>query len=179
MENKILEFMLVEYEKLKEEQKKRIEFRDNMIYLTLASIGGVFAFAFDKLDWNEIFLILPFICIVLGWTYLINDLKISEIGDYLRTILIPKIKNLDSKAMITDNNWENYHLTVGNRKVRKYIQLVIDLLLFCFSAFISIGLFFYLNDNYLKIQLIIALFECLLILYLLYQIVYAARIHNG
>jgi hypothetical protein len=40
-------FLIKEYEKLKDEQHKRIEFRDHMIYLTLATIGKVFSFAFE------------------------------------------------------------------------------------------------------------------------------------
>ncbi len=53
-------FLIKEYEKLKDEQHKRIEFRDNMIYLTLAVIGTVFSFALQKPDLNIALLVLTF-----------------------------------------------------------------------------------------------------------------------
>ena len=72
-------FLIKEYEKLKDEQLKRIEFRDHMIYLTLGVVGAIFSFCLEKPEYNIAFLVLPFICTILGWTYFANDRKVSEI----------------------------------------------------------------------------------------------------
>lgn len=96
-------FLIMEYEKLKDEQHKHLEFRDHMIYLTLAAIGTVFSFALEKPDLNIALLVLPFLCIVLGWTYLAIDGKISAIGNYIRTCIVPKLTehNSDDKMPIS------------------------------------------------------------------------------
>lgn len=101
--------LIKEYEKLRDEQHKRIEFRDHIIFLTLAFIGTVFSFALEKPDLNIALLVLPFLCKVLGWTYLANDEKISAIGNYVRTCLVPKLPehNPDDKMPIS-GHWEDF-----------------------------------------------------------------------
>jgi L-asparagine transporter-like permease len=134
------EFYFKEYEKLKDEQHKRIAFRDQMIYVTLGVIGAVFSFALENPEYNYALLVLPFISIVLGWTYLANDEKISSIGKYLKEILLPKIsKDLDT--------WEDNLKTDKSRKTRKWIQLFVDLAVFCLSGLISILSFFLVREN--------------------------------
>ena len=118
-------FLFIEYDKLKDEQHKRIEFRDHMIYLTLVGIGAVFSFALEKPNFNIAFLVLPFMCIVLGWTYLANDEKISSIGNYIRTVLLPKIQNSNFESNKT-NSWEHFLKSDKRRNQRKLIQLIID-----------------------------------------------------
>lgn len=54
-----------------------------MIYLTLAAIGTVFSFLLKKPDFNIALLVLLFLYIVLGWTRLTNDEKISATGNCL------------------------------------------------------------------------------------------------
>ena len=41
-----LDVYLQEYDKLKDEQTSRIGFRDNLLYVTLITIGGILSFAF-------------------------------------------------------------------------------------------------------------------------------------
>lgn len=60
----------LEYEKLEEEQGRRIHFRDNMRYVTLATIGVVAAQAAKSSP--ELWLVIPWICVVLGWNYVAN-----------------------------------------------------------------------------------------------------------
>lgn len=134
------EFYFKEYEKLKDEQQKRIAFRDQMIYITLGVIGAVFSFALENPEYNYALLVLPFISITLGWTYLANDEKISSIGKYLKEKLIPKI----GKDLKT---WEDNLKTDKSRKARKWIQLFVDLAIFCFSGLISILSFFLVREN--------------------------------
>ena len=88
----ILQVFLLEYEKLKEEQLKRIEFRDQMIYITLGIFGGILSFALSNKTNLYALLVIPWVCLILGWTYIVNDEKISAIGKYIRLTLTEKVK---------------------------------------------------------------------------------------
>jgi len=168
--NSNIQFLLSEYTKLREEQNKRIEFRDHMIYLTLGAIGAIFSFGLEKPQFNSAFLILPFICIVLGWTYLANDEKISSIGKYFENYLIPKIDTLppDHKLSLSDN-WDSIIRKDKKRKGRKIFQLFIDLSIYCFSASLSIVAFLVLNKNIPFYLHFIIVIEVLLIIFLSVQ----------
>lgn len=79
---------LAEYEKLKEEQGQRIHFRDNMRYVMLVAAGFVFAKASDM---PYALLAIPWICSVLGWTYVANSRRVWSIRKYLETTLAAKV----------------------------------------------------------------------------------------
>ena len=93
----ILQVFLLEYEKLKEEQLKRIEFRDQMIYITLGIFGSILSFALSNKTNLYALLVIPWVCLILGWTYIVNDEKISAIGKYIRCryfmVLLPFFRN--------------------------------------------------------------------------------------
>lgn len=164
-----LTFLFKEFEKLKDEQQKRIEFRDHMIYLTLAAIGTVFSFSIEKADFNSALLVLPFIILVLGWTYLTNDLKITTIGKYIQCILIPKLEDADKNDKLTlGNTWEDFFKKDVSRKSRKRIQLCVDLLIFCVSGLLSILAFFVLHQHRSFYHYIVAGCEILVIGYLIW-----------
>jgi hypothetical protein len=170
MDNKFA-FLIQEYEKLKDEQTSRIAFRDQMIYITLVAIGGVFSFVLEKTEYSTALLVLPFVCIVLGWSYIVNDEKISAIGRYCRTVLIPKIESIkESGGFNLIPSWEEFHRSDALRKERKVIQFIIDISLFCVSGIFSIAVFFYLiGDNYKINHIMIAGVEGLCLVYLAYQ----------
>jgi hypothetical protein len=118
-----------EYERLKGEQAQRIATRDNLMYATLVSIAGVILGMYQMGN-TDLLLLLPPGCMVLGWTYLVNDEKISAIGRYIRTDLGPRLSTLiDTSAPIY--GWEVVHRSDRRRRSRKVAQLVIDLMTFC------------------------------------------------
>lgn len=121
-ESKVL---LAEYERLKEEQKTRIGFRDNLLYFTLAAVTAVVAVSVHS-GQAGLLLSAPAICLILGWTYLVNDEKISAIGYYVRDRLGPRLGELASArgAMF---GWEVYHRDVAGRTIRKRLQTAVDL----------------------------------------------------
>jgi len=88
-----LDIHLHEYEKCKVEQMVRISFRDNLVYATLAAYGAIVAFAAK--DNHLALLVLPWVSIVLGWGYLVNDEKVSAIGRYIRIDLTNRISTLE------------------------------------------------------------------------------------
>ena len=118
-----------EYERLKEEQAQRIATRDNLMYATLVSVAGVILGMYQA-DNPDLLLLLPPGCVVLGWTYLVNDEKISAIGRYIRTDLGPRMATLlDSAQPIY--GWETAHRSDRRRRMRKVMQLLVDLMTFC------------------------------------------------
>ncbi|MFJ6914085.1 hypothetical protein ACIQUX_09000 [Streptomyces sp. NPDC101133] len=121
-ESKVL---LAEYDRLKEEQKTRIGFRDNLLYFTLAAATAVVAITAQS-GQPQLLLSAPAICLILGWTYLVNDEKISAIGYYVRDHLGPRLEELTSSRGAVFS-WETYHRSVAGRTVRKRLQTAVDL----------------------------------------------------
>lgn len=149
MSNK-LDVYLQEYSALKEEQKSRIGFRDNLLYVNLAAVGAIFSFALNKPDNKYALLVLPLVSVILGWTYLVNDQKISSIGQYVKEKLLKKVRNEIKQANSTDVNdnseeldffgWEEYHKThdLFTRRLRKIQQWIIDEFTFVGSGILSL-----------------------------------------
>ncbi|MEU3498868.1 hypothetical protein ABZ747_35950 [Kitasatospora cineracea] len=123
--------LLAEYDRIKEEQKARIGFRDNLLYFTLAASTAILAITVQSKR-PQLLLVLPVICLVLGWTYLVNDEKISAIGRYIRDCLGPRLTEL-SDARDAVFGWEGYHRSDVGRTTRKRLQVAVDL--FTYLAF--------------------------------------------
>ncbi|MEV6962929.1 hypothetical protein AB0M97_27955 [Streptomyces sp. NPDC051207] len=125
------QLLLAEYQTVKDEQKARIGFRDNLLYVTLAVVAAVIAAAAQAKQ-PAMLLALPPVCLVLGWTYLVNDEKITAIGHYVRDELGPRLARLASAdGSFPTFGWEAYHRGDTRRRSRKRIQAVIDLTAFC------------------------------------------------
>ncbi len=134
-----VEVDLAEYEHLKAEQLGRIGVRDNLVYATLAACGGVVALTFDGGKARvAVLLLLPPVCLVLGWTYLVNDQKVSAIGGYLRHVLGPRLGFGEHRELL---GWETEHCLDAARRRRKLAQLGVDLVLFCGSSVGALGVF--------------------------------------
>ncbi|MEU1407065.1 hypothetical protein ABZ471_32795 [Streptomyces sp. NPDC005728] len=122
------QLLLTEYQTIKDEQKTRIGFRDNLLYVTLTVVAAVIAAAAQAKQ-AAMLLALPPVCVVLGWTYLVNDQKISAIGTYVRDDLGPKLGRIaGAEEAFT---WESAHRTDHRRRSRKAVQCFVDLLAFC------------------------------------------------
>ena len=178
-QQQMLQVYLLEYEKLKEEQAQRIGFRDNLLYVTLGVFGAVVSFAVSDQTNSYAFLVLPWICIILGWTYLVNDQKISAIGQYIRDTLVLKIK----KQTIHKNTesifgWEIAHRIDELRKRRKFEQLVIDEITFVCSGVIAILAFWFLAPQSPLAVDILCWLELLLLLILGYEIIVYADLNE-
>ena len=92
--------------------------------------------------------VLPWVCLVLGWTYLVNDEKISAIGKYIREQLVPKIsKQMDNMSREDTESifgWEFAHRSDKRRQQRKLQQLIIDEIAFVFSGIAGLIAFWFL-----------------------------------
>lgn len=156
-----------EYERLKEEQAQRIATRDNLMYATLVSIAGVI-FAMDQTDNPDLLLLLPPGCVILGWTYLVNDEKISAIGRYIRTDLGPRMAALLESAQPI-YGWEVAHRADGRRRMRKAAQLFVDLMTFCFPGLGAI-ITHYMVNGFHPVSAVVGAAEALVVLVLAHQI---------
>jgi small-conductance mechanosensitive channel len=141
MQDRLLTIYLKEYDKLKTEQTQRIGFRDNLLYVTLGVFGAVFSYAIGDSKNYEALLVLPWVGFVLGWTYLINDEKISAIGQYLREVLDLNIKSLTETTNDSLLSWEHNHITSKKRQARKLFQLFVNIITFCLSGLGALAVF--------------------------------------
>jgi hypothetical protein len=166
--------LTAEYERLKEEQIQRIGTRDNLIYATLASIGAVTVGAYETGVLDLLLLLAPG-CVVLGWTYLVNDEKISSIGRYIRADLGPRLSALVDGSGVF--GWETAHRSDRRRRGRKVIQLGVDLLIFCIPGMIAVAVRLVRADVSILIAAIVTV-EITLVLILALQIVVNADLHR-
>lgn len=136
-----LSIYLAEYEQLKQEQIHRISVRDNLIYVMLTVFGAVISYSLSDVEHSKALLILPWVALVLGWTYLLNDKKVSEIRQYIKKELVNNINEILPEKAINILSWENYHENRQLRGLKKIFQLFIDLIIFCFSGIASLSLY--------------------------------------
>ncbi|CQR61686.1 hypothetical protein [Streptomyces leeuwenhoekii] len=144
------QLLLAEYQTVKDEQKARIGFRDNLLYVTLAVVAAVIAAA-AQAEQPAMLLALPPVCVVLGWTYLVNDEKISAIGLYVRDELGPRLAAQATAAGgggadFSTFGWEAYHRRDARRRSRKAIQCVVDLVAFCAVPIAALAVFWASGD---------------------------------
>jgi hypothetical protein len=143
-----LEVLLAEYNCLKSEQAQRIGFRDNLLYVTLGVFGAVVSFAVSDPAHYYALLVIPWVCLILGWTYVVNDEKISSIGRYIRYKLVDKVKeHTGQEDLETLFGWEIAHRSDKHRKRRKVQQLIVDEITFVVSGLIALAAFWYLVIN--------------------------------
>ncbi|MEV7995745.1 hypothetical protein AB0O67_28755 [Streptomyces sp. NPDC086077] len=141
------QLLLAEYQTVKDEQKARIGFRDNLLYVTLAVVAAIIAAA-AQADQASMLLALPPVCVVLGWTYLVNDEKITAIGHYVRDELGPRLAALAASGSgFATFGWEAYHRRDVRRRSRKTIQCVVDLTAFCGVPLAALVVFWAAGDG--------------------------------
>ncbi len=139
----LIDIWLKEYERMKEEQARRIGFRDNLVYVTLAVIAAMSTAILKPPANYDLALAVPFFTFVLGWTFLINDQKISAIGTYLSATLAGRIHSVlkssteciectapDSVEAEQVFGWEEENRNEPHRKRKKAVQLLVDELTF-------------------------------------------------
>jgi hypothetical protein len=184
-QQKMLDIYLQEYGKLKDEQAQRIGFRDNLLYVTLTLFGTVLAFALgDKANPYGL-LVLPWVSLVLGWTYLVNDQKITAIGRYIRYPLVEKVSELTGaadtgiEAVESIFGWEIAHRSDRRRKRRKIEQLIIDEVAFVMSGIVALASFRLLMPQIHLAAQIIGWIELILLMILAAEIYIHADLMKG
>ncbi|WNI26165.1 hypothetical protein [Streptomyces sp. ITFR-16] len=163
------QLLLAEYEQIKQEQRARIGFRDNLLYATLAVMAAVIGSTLARGGHVEMLLLLPPLSVVLGWTYLVNDEKISAIGRYIRDELCPRLKELTSEQGDVFG-WESAHRRDAHRRSRKRFQLAVDLLTFCAAPLAALAVYWILGPAQWPL-VVISLIEATVVIGLVVQVV--------
>jgi hypothetical protein len=153
-ENPKLKAYLQEYDKIKLEQISRIGFRDNLLYVTLAALGGILSFVLSQVSEQRYYalLVIPWVCLILGWAYLINDDKITRIGQYcqerLAVSITQEIERTNTSSSISSNitgysifGWEEFNKKSPRRRRRKLQQLFIDEIVFVIPGILAVAAF--------------------------------------
>jgi hypothetical protein len=175
-----LKVWLAEYDKLKTEQGQRIGFRDNLLYVTLGIFGVIIPTAIANAANYCALLLLPWVCLILGWTCLVNDEKIIAIGRYIRLTLVEKLKEKTGHPDVESLfGWEIAHRSDPRRSRRKIEQLVIDQLTFVVSGTIALIVFFLLVPKATLAVYILGGFELILLLVLGWEIIIYADLAKG
>lgn len=144
---RVLQVLLQEYTSLKSEQGARIGFRDNLLYTTIGAVGAIAAVALGGFSSGSgpirhAFLLVPWVTAILGWTYLVNDEKITAIRRYIDTSLAPRLEELMGDTYKDFAfGWEHFHRSDRYRQDRKGVQLAIDLWTFVVSGIGAVGAF--------------------------------------
>ncbi|MBG1261363.1 hypothetical protein [Nostoc commune] len=176
----ILEVIFKEYDKLKSEQAQRIGFRDNLLYVTLGLFGTIVSFAVSNPSNYYALLVIPWVCIILGWTYIVNDEKISSIGKYIRYKLVNKVKEHTGYTDLeTLFGWEIAHRNDKHRKRRKVQQLIVDEITFVFSGIIALLVFWFLVSQPPLAVTILSWVELLLLIVLGVEMLVYADLAEG
>ncbi len=120
---------------LKAEQNLRIAMRDHLLYANLGVVGAVSYFALSDHGSIHSLLVVPWACFILGWTYLSNDAKVSEIREYVSMNLAKRFAAEGSQEL--PFAWERTHRLGRHRTRFKLIQLAVDLITFVFSSIVA------------------------------------------
>jgi hypothetical protein len=168
--------LVVEYEQVKEEQRARIGFRDNLLYATLASMAAIITFSFQNHGQPELLLLLPPASALLGWAYLVNDEKISAIGRYVHQDLGPRLADL-APGRPRVFGWETAHRDDRRRISRKRLQLAADLLLFSVAPIADL-IVYWCSEPVRAVLMTVSVAEVALVAVLAVQIVLYADLHR-
>lgn len=128
---------------LKAEQNLRIAMRDHLLYANLGVVGAVCYFAFSEHGSVRSLLVIPWACFILGWTYLCNDEKVSNIREYIRTELTKQLSVPHSEIPAPPVfGWEKSHRAGEHRMRFKITQLAVDITTFVLSGFAALCAYF-------------------------------------
>lgn len=142
--------------------------------------GGVLSFTLSNKANYYALLVIPWVCLILGWAYLINDEKISAIGRYIRLTLVEKIQE---QTVSTNREsilgWEIAHRSDKSRRRRKIEQLIIDEITFVVSGMATIFIFWFLVPQPPLGINILCLIELVVLLLLGVEIIIYADLAKG
>jgi hypothetical protein len=143
----LLHIHLNEYRKLKDEQIARIVMREHLVYVTLGVFGGVSSYTLHDSHYYA-FLVIPWVCVILGWMYLITDEKVSAIGEYIRKDLTEKLAPLADTKPALLLGWEVAHRSDQHRFLRKLLQLLVDEVTFVLSGLFALAAFWWFQTEW-------------------------------
>lgn len=132
--------LLLEYEKVKDEQRARITIRENLFYTALIVVGAVFSalLSIPGIDFG--YLVLTPILFVMSNAYYYNDEIIGRMNAYIQESLGPRIAaamDLKGEPLF---QWEGF-TREGGRMRRRLYQFVANLVLYPGASATSLAFF--------------------------------------
>jgi hypothetical protein len=169
------EILLLEYEKLKDEQRARISFRENLFYIALIVVGAVFSALLTMPVADFAYLALTPVLFIISNAYYYNDEIIGRMNLYIRENLTPRLAAATGLKAEELFQWESF--TRGGRRARRRLyQLAANLSLYPGASTAALA-FFVSRRNQLSQAETIGVFVCALITALmLIQVLYYADI---
>lgn len=101
-ESNELTFYLAEYAALRNEIVKRLSFQHQIITITLIAAGTFLSIGYQKNVSSLMILVFPIICLFLAAGWAQNNIRLKQLGDYIRTTIEVKFAN---------NGWENHRFS--------------------------------------------------------------------
>jgi hypothetical protein len=137
----ISETLIVEeYKQLKQEQIQRIHSRDTFVNLTIVAVGAIAAVTFNaKIARPQALMAIPWVTATLGWTFIVNDLKIARIANYLDQLI---------SAHIDGPNWDNWRRGDDRSWIEhRVVGTIIQMVIFVLPTIISVCTYPYLRPR--------------------------------
>lgn len=120
-----------EYDSLRFEQIERIKSRDTFVNFNIVSMAVLLAAAFGDADRPLLLVLIPFVNLAFGWTFIINDNKIAAIAAYL-----------EERGRTSD--WERFRRGLRGSWIQwPAMSLLVQVGVFVVPSWLSIAAFVY------------------------------------
>jgi len=117
------EILLLEYEKLKDEQRARISFRENLFYIALIVVGAVFSALLTTSGLDVGYLALTPVLFIISNAYYNNDEIVGRMNTYIQESLTPRLAVATGLKADELFQWEAY--TRRTRRLRRRLYLFV------------------------------------------------------
>jgi hypothetical protein len=123
------DILLLEYEKLKDEQRARITIRENLFYIALVIVGATFSALLTLTGVDIGYLAITPVMLVISNSYYYNDEIVSRMNVYVRESLGPRIAAATGLKKEDLFQWEGFTRRTHRVRRRSY-QFVANLILY-------------------------------------------------
>ena len=154
-----MDFYLAEYAALRDEITKRISFQHQIIAITLIAAGTFLSIGYQKNVSSLIILFFPVICLFLAVGWAQNNIRIKQLGDYIRTTIEVKFVN---------NGWENSRSAQISQNISRHsISVIFGRGIFVVTQLVTLS-FGVLKIKHLDFSLFLMLFDIIAICLTIY-----------
>jgi hypothetical protein len=172
------EILLLEYEKVKDEQRARIAIRENLFYTTLIVVGAAFSALLTMRGFDVGYLALTPVLFIISNAYYYNDEIISRMNLYVRESLSRRLAAATGLSASELFQWESF--TRHNRRVRRRVyQFVANLVLYPGASGASLFFFVSRRAEFTQAERIGVLICALATALMLIQVLYYADLFSG
>jgi hypothetical protein len=132
--------LLLEYEKIKDEQRTRISIRENLFYIALVVVGATFSALLTLSELAFGYLAVTPVMFIISNAYYYNDEMISRTNTYIRESLAPRLASTTGLKREELFQWEGF-VRRTHRVRRRVYQFVANLILYPGASGASLAFF--------------------------------------